>query len=194
MARSDKPRDSWKETWDAREGALKSVLGETDGNVLHAMRPFVLGGQADVLIFPKHLPGGRVAATCELLGEESQIRNSLGTYELMIAHRDQSDWGANIISRLARYTCDALLEPGHTMDIGSAAPKGSTITAFLYCDYARFTYRDQKAGLLLCLGITADELKHCMRGETATVLAALKAAGIYPYTDLFRRSVMLGTT
>ncbi len=87
--------------WDAREAALKSVLGETEGKVFHSYIPFHLGGQADVICFSTHIVG-RVAATCELLGEEGQVRNELGTYELIIAHRDDSNWGPNIISRLAR--------------------------------------------------------------------------------------------
>ena len=189
MAATGEQPDDWKQTWDAREAVLVSVLGETDGMVLHAMIPFHLGGQADVICFRKHIPG-RVAATCELLGEASQIKNELGAYELMIAHRDDNDWGPNIIARLARYTCDARLEPGHTMDIATAVPKGSTIAGFLFCAYARFTYRGQDAGLLLCLGITADELEQCKAGRRDEVLSALKAAGVYPYTDLSRRSVL----
>jgi len=169
--------------------ALKSVLGDPDGLVLHAVIPWQLGGQADVLCFRKHLPG-RVAVTCELLGEEGQIESDLGTYELMIAHRDDDDWGPNVIARLARYTCDARLDPGDTMEIGPAAPKGSTIAGFLFCEYARFTFRGQDAGLLLCLGITADELDRCRNGGRDEVLTALKAAGVYPYTDLSRPTVL----
>lgn len=189
MSSSDSDRDEWKGLWDAREAALTAVLGETDGMVLHAMIPFMLGGQADVVCFRKHITG-RVAVTCELLGEPSQKRNDLGTYELMIAHRDDNDWGPDVISRLARYTCDAVIEPGDTMDIGSAVPKGSTITAFLFLEYARFKFAGEDAGLLLCLGITADELKACRAGKRDEVLAALKQAGFYPYTDLSRPSVV----
>ena len=189
MAASEEQPNEWKQTWDARLAALTSVLGPTDGAVLHAMIPFHLGGQADVVCFRKHIPG-RAAATCELLGEESQIRNDLGTYELMIAHRDDADWGPNVIARLGRYTCEARLEPGDTMQIGPAAPKGSAIAGFLFLEYARFVYREQRAGLLLCLGITADELDQCKAGRRAHVVEALNAASIYPYTDLQRRSVL----
>src|SRR5262245_12550826 len=114
MAAANEEHNNWAQTWNAREAALTAVLGETDGMVLHAVIPFELGGQADVVCCRTHIPG-RVAATCELLGEEGQIRSDLGTYELMIAHRDDNDWGPNIISRLARYTCEAQLDPGHTM-------------------------------------------------------------------------------
>src|SRR5438128_21044 len=118
--------DEWKRTWDARKAALESVLGPAEGTVLHAVIPFHLGGEADVLSFRK-LIGGRVAATCELLGEPSQKRNLQGTFELAIAQRDGNNWGPNIISKLARYTCDAVLQPGQTMEIGSAVPAKSTI-------------------------------------------------------------------
>jgi hypothetical protein len=182
-------QNEWKQIWDAREAALKSVLGETDGRVLHAMIPFHLGGQADVICFRKHIPG-RVAATCELLGDEGQVRTDLGTFELMIAHRDDNDWGPNVISRLARYTSDASLSPGDTMEIAGVPPKGSTITGFLFLEYARFTYRDRDAGLLLCLGVTEDELQLCKAGGRDKVIAALKAAQVYPYTDLSRPSAL----
>ena len=168
---------------------MKSVLGETDGRVLHAPIPFHLSGQADVLLFPKHIPG-RVTATCELLGFEEQIKNQLGTYELIIAHRDDTEWGPTIISRLARYTCEACLDPGDNMDIAPAVPTGSPIAGFLFLEYARFQYRNQNAGLLLCIGITSDELQHCKNGAREEIVAALKERGVYPYTDLFRRSVL----
>jgi len=82
------------------------------------------------------------------------------------------------------------LNPGDTMDIGSAVPKKSTVAGLLFCDYARFKIQGKDAGLLLCLGITADELDACHSGKKPKVLAALKKAGVYPYTDLFRQSVV----
>ncbi len=62
--------------------------------------------------------------------------------------------------------------------------------AFLFFDYARFEVRGQQAGLLLCLGITGDELKACRGGRRAEVEAALKSAGVYLFTDLFRKSAL----
>jgi len=181
--------DGWKKTWDARQAALESVLGPAEPVVLHAIVPFNLGGQADVLLFRNHIEG-RVAATCELLGEPSQKPNLLGTYELAVAHRDDNDWGPQIISRLAKYTCESVLEPGHTMDIGPAVPRNSTITGFFFDDYKRMKYDGRDAGLLLCIGLTADELTACRQGKRQMVYDALVSQGIFPYTDLFRSSVL----
>ena len=186
-------KDDWKVWWDARMAAIEKVLGPSEDLVGHGMIPFEfgaeMGGAADVIYFKKHVPGV-VAVTCELIGLDAQVKNKLGNYELMICQRKNVDWGAEIISQLAHYTLEAKLNPSETMDIGPAAPKGSTITAFLFFDYARFTVRRRKAGLLLCLGITADELAYCRAGRRPQVEKALKKAGVYPFTDLKRKSVV----
>jgi suppressor of fused protein SUFU len=189
----DEPVDEWQEWWDARVAAIKTVLGPSDGKVGHAMIPFHLGpeagGAADVIYFREHVPGV-VAVTSDLIGCDEQVLNSQGNYELMICHRDESRWGANLISRLANYTRETALNPGETMEIGPATPKGSTIAALLFFDYARFPVRNRPAGLLLCVGITDDEWKACQKGRGDEVEANLKTAGVFPYTDLFRKSVL----
>ena len=74
------------------------------------------------------------------------------------------------------------------MDIGPATPKGSTIAALLFFDYARFEVMGRQAGLLLCVGITKNELDACRRGRHSEVERALMDAGVYPFTDLYRES------
>jgi hypothetical protein len=190
---TDKPDDDWKAWWDARVAAIEAVLGKSEDTVGHAVIPFQfgpeMGGAADVVFFRHHLPG-RVAVTSELIGCEEQIQNILGAYELMICHRDDEEWGPGLISQLAHYTLQAKLNPGETMGLGPAAPPGSTITALLFLEYARFTVRGKSAGLLLCLGITADELKVCRKGRYKEVVEALKKADVFPYTDLHRPSAV----
>ena len=179
--------------WDARISALENVLGKCDDTVGHGLIPFhfgpEMGGAADIVYFRNHIDG-LVSVTSELIGCDDQLSNDQGSYELMICSRDSADeWGANIIGQLAHYTLEAALEPGQTMDIGPAVPEGSTIAAFLFCDYGRFTVRDRNAGLILCMGITTDELAQCRAGNRPQVEKALKDAGIYPFTDLNRNSV-----
>jgi hypothetical protein len=190
---SDNDDNEWEQWWDARVAAIEKVLGKSDDVVGHAMIPFhfgpQMGGAADVIYFRHHIPG-RVSVTSELIGYDEQVQNELGNYELMICHRDDEEWGPGIISRLASYTLEAELNPGDTMDIGPAVPEDSQITAFLFFEYAKFTVRDRPAGLLLCVGITAEELEACRDGRRLEVEEALKKAGVYPYTDLDRDSVL----
>lgn len=183
----------WEVWWDARTAALEEVLGKSDDLVGHSLVPFEFGveagGAADVLYFRNHL-AGVVTVTAQLIGDDDQIRNDQGGYELMICERDDDHWGATFISRLAQYTLEARLNPGETMDVGPALPEGSTLSAMLFLDYARFDVLGRSCGLLLCLGITADELAACRRGRAAEVEAALKAASVYPFTDHDRKSVV----
>ena len=77
------------------------------------------------------------------------------------------------------------------MSIGSQSPKESSIEALLFLEFGRFEIQGRKAGLLLCVGITADELVACRAGRRGEVEEMLHQQGVYPYTDLFRKSVVL---
>jgi hypothetical protein len=175
---------------------MEAVLGKSDDTVLHAVIPFQfgydLGGRADVVCFRESVDGA-VYATCELIGLDDQLPTSLGNYELVVCHRGAETWGAGVINSLAYYTLEARVEPGQTMDLGPARPVGSTISAFLFMDFGRFEVRGRKAGLLLCIGITPDELAECRRGRREFVEAELKKSGVYPFTDLQRRSTLSGS-
>ncbi|QDV23858.1 suppressor of fused domain protein [Aureliella helgolandensis] len=185
--------DDWTLWWDARLAAMESLLGKAHDTVGHGTIPFSigaeLGGTADIVYFHNHVDG-IVSATAELIGNADQVPNSLGNYELVICSRNDDDWGTDLIGQLAHYTLEAALEPHQTMDIGPATPDGSTIAAFLFCDYGKFTVRDQDAGLILCIGITAPELEACRNGSRERVESLLKSNDVFPFTDLYRESVV----
>ncbi len=182
--------DKW---WDVRMAALQSILGPSEDMVFHAVQPLFLGGFADVVEFRKCV-NGSAYVTSDLIGENGQQPNVLGNYELMICTREKSDWAANVISRLAKYTLEAVLEPGQTMDIGTAVPAGSTVSAFMFSEpevkQNKLNVNGVECGLLLCIGILPDELAACMSGRTEEVLSLLKQRAIFPFTDLKRASVL----
>jgi hypothetical protein len=184
--------DSWECLWNARVSAIESVLGKTDGMVGHATIPFDagfdLGGAADILYF-RNFVSGVVSVTSELIGCEDQILSTLGNYELAICHRNDDPWGTGLISKLAYYTFDVALNPGETMDIRSAVPASSSISALLFLELARFEVLGKNAGILLCIGITDAELSMCRSGQYIQVENLMRENGIYPYTDLYRESL-----
>jgi hypothetical protein len=128
--------------------------------------------------------------TGTLIGCEKQKQNSMGNYELMICHRNEFDWGHDIIGRLAFYTLDAVIKLGDTMDIGSATPDEATVQALLFDNYATFEVLGQPAGLMLCIGITEGELAHSRSEGSASLIQSLKAGNVYPFTDLYRASIV----
>jgi hypothetical protein len=76
------------------------------------------------------------------------------------------------------------------MDIGEATPAESPIKAFIFDTYGTFQMYGATYELRLCLGITRDELEYKFHHGPDLLLAKLKGGGVYPYTDLERRSVL----
>jgi hypothetical protein len=185
MKETDDP-DDLQAVWDTRAEALCAAFGTGYANVWHYPHPFVLGGNAEVMQFDDHLPG-TVFVTVDLTGKPG---HTYADYELMICHRDKSTWGADVISRLAPYVLKTYIARGETMDIGEATPADSPIKAFIFDTYGTFQMYGATYDLRLCLGITADELQYRFKHGPDPLLAKLKASGVYPYTDLGRRSVL----
>ena len=188
-----KPIPDWQLWWHARSEVLAKQFGPPDELIGHAVIPFdlgfELGGAADILYFRRHIRG-TVGITASLIGRNDQVANSLGNYELAICHKANEEEGLDLISKLAYYTRDAVIEPGETMDLGTAVPEGSTVCALLFAEFARFEIRGRRAGVLLCIGITRDELIACRAGYRERVEYMLKAMDVWPYTEFFRQSTV----
>jgi suppressor of fused protein SUFU len=185
-------KSEWERIWDARIAALTPLLGKPADSVYHAATPMYLGGYADVLPFPDYAPG-MTYVTADLTGEDvGQIPSSLGNYELMVCAREELPRAADMISLLARYTCEARLEPGETMDLPDFFP-GSVIRALLFAHPGtkpvQFRFLGQSYGLLLCIGITAEELAFKHANGSVALLELLTGQDIFPYTILQRESV-----
>ena len=194
MPESERPEtEDWKEIWDARLAALKRVLGRPTDKVYHATLPMYLGGFADVLPFPDFV-SGMTYVTADLTGENvGQLPSSLGNYELMVCVREELPKAADMISRLARYTTEASLEPGSTMDLPDFF-RGSVIKALFFThprEYpVQFEFLGQQYGLLLCIGITSEELAFKHANGSGKLLSSLWHSGVFPYTVLQRKSVV----
>jgi hypothetical protein len=184
--------DEHQRIWDERVEGLHNLLGPSEDMHLHAVVPLFLGGSADVLEFRNHIDG-HCYVTSDLTGDDSQLKNSLGNYELMICTREKVDWAPNLISKLALYTFEAVLEPGETMDIGPALPDGSRASALLFVkpelSNNQFYVDGSQCGLLLCLTIMPDELELKMKSGSEPLVRALKEKGVFPFSDLNRESV-----
>lgn len=182
---------TWEELWDTRIAAMNARFGPVDDLVLHATIPFEvgldLGGGPDLVTFSS-FTDGRLYVTAELIGNSDQIPNAEGAYELALVHKGDEDWGVDIISRLAYYTLEQSIDDGHTMDIGSATPEGSTIQALLFRRIARFEVLGKSANVLCCIGITESELAFAQCEGSAALVERL--GNDFLLTDLGRRSVV----
>ena len=184
--------DNWQRWWDARVAALESLLGKCDGTVYHSPPPLHLDGYADVLRFRRFL-AGVTYVTCDLIGNPRHVPNDAGSYELMMCTREDNKWAPAVLSRLAKYTYDAAVHVGDTMDLAHAVPRRSTLAALLFARppiaAPQFEVLGKPASLVLCVGITADEFATCKSHSSPDVLRALEERGVFPYTELRRESV-----
>lgn len=192
LLRSTRDADEQQRWWDARVSAMEGVLGKCDGTVFFAPSPRHRSGFADVLRFRDYV-SGVTYVTCDLIGNPGQIPNKWGHYELMMCLPQENDWAANLLSRLAAYTHEATLQPGDTMDISSERPLNTTVAALLFTrpdpPADAFSVRGTPAGLILCIGITADEFAACKNYGSGVMLRMLKEKGVFPYTEMLRESV-----
>ena len=187
------------DVWKQRLPALEAVLGPAEKSIKTAMPPIYLGGGADILTFRDYVDGVTYVTsglTGEVDGVEQVPSTRIGNYELMICLPKEADWAANLISLLARYTMDAELNPGETMDLPNGQIHeldGSKITTMLFAEpdlkSKTFEFGGHRFGLLLCMGITSTEFKAMERNGSAILIQALKRAGMFPFFDVDRASL-----
>jgi hypothetical protein len=190
-----KPKHDWQAVWDSRIASLEKRFGPSARLVGHAVIPLELGaklgGSADVVYFRKSKLGGTVTSTADCVLTSTQKRTSLGQYELVICERGRgSKWGEALVSNLATYTLKTPIRPMDTMDLQGASGSASVIAGLLFVDYGRITVLGRRAGLLLCIGITKNELAACLDGKKRSVLARLKRQKVFPFTIHRRKSVI----
>ena len=193
MPKQKTPKDEWEHIWDARLRGLSQVLGRAENKVFHAFVPFEFGGFADVLTFPEFVRG-KTYVTADCTGPcTGQLRSRLGNYELMICVKKPMPVAADFISKLAPYTLQAKLQPGDTMEFPKRQ-RGSTLKGLLFTypgdKHVWFEFLGKRYGLLLCIGITKDELALARSKGTDVVVSALKERDVFPYTIFDRESVL----
>lgn len=193
---SDERPDSYMQSFKAVKAELCSRFGPDDGRVFTSPIPLYVDpqrGLAGSLTFPEHVPG-YTYCTCGLSLHPDQQPGRNGHYELMMCAREEAPHIPEFIGALARYTFQAVLKPGDTMDIGSAQPAGSTVRGLLCAepDIVRptFTVFGRTCTMLLLLGITEAEMEGCLGSGSEMVLSLLKQRGEFPYTTLSRESVV----
>jgi len=151
--------------------------------------PIYLGGEADVLQFKNHIDG-IAYVTAGLIGCGGQPPSNIGEYELAMCVRNDDHQTLVLLSKLSHYTLEHVIQPGDTMDVAPAMPDGSQISSLLFTTYREFEFQDNEAGILLGIGITQAEFKHCQEHGPEALIQVLNDKNIFPYTEYDRTSVL----
>ena len=196
---------------------LESVLGKVHNMVGHAVHPFAFGGMVDMYYFPNHIKGTGFA-TMELINPDGNgpLPNEYGTYELVaFTKHDYGDDAEDqtpfqrierrmcwIFSSLGMYSREAVLRPNEACILHPDHEEDICLAFDLYQpDNREFQIGDRKHHLLLCVEVFKSELEYVHEQKNGSKVYAynngaeelfnkLKQAGVYPYSDLDRESVV----
>ena len=174
-------RAEWLHARHERRAVLEKLFGAAEDLGPRPSVPFELGGDAELLLFPQHIVGARLYVTADLTTTQP--------YELALCVRGDETWPPSAIRRLAAYCAKQRMHPGDTVRLKSAVPQPSAITGFVFDDYGTFALQQRRCGVLMAVGITADELRMSAALGTTALLEELRGAGVFPFTDLERETI-----
>jgi len=96
-----------------------------------------------------------------------------------------------VASAIGELSFDAALGPGHTVDLGPRAEPEEALQGVVLERFSTTTFQKRPYGILQAIGITREELEWAYQRSGEELLERLKAAGVYPYSDVRRGSVPL---
>ncbi len=192
--------------WYERKSQMMAAeLGEEHDVVMHALIPFAVGGTLDLYYFPNGIEGTAIATKelSELPGEGSSS-DVFENYELVMFTRhplslDEARDGDTpfgrahrninaILNCIALYSGQAALNPHETCEFPEEMDTvgGRCLVLDAYGSRAHAP----EFGLLVLIEVFRSEMEFARRGGGEKLIAMLKEAGYYPYSDLDRPAVM----
>ncbi|HRX79185.1 MAG TPA: suppressor of fused domain protein [Pirellulaceae bacterium] len=191
--------------YEDKSAIMAQLLGQEHDMVMHAIIPYAFGGALDLYYFPHGIPGTAIATKelCEIPGEGSS-NDVFDTYELVMFTRqelsldDAHDEGTNfgrehrvisaIMNCIARYSEQATLNPNETCEF----PLEMEIVGgkCLIFDAYGPPVRHAAFGLLAIIEVHRSEMDYARKRGGKKLIAKLKKAGHYPYSDMERPAVV----
>lgn len=192
------------EWYDKKTAMMVDILGEEHGMVMHAIIPYAIGGGLDLYYFPNGVSGTAIATKelCEMPGEGSS-NDVFETYELVMFTRhvlsldDANDKSTPfgrahntinaIFNCIAPYSEQAKLNPNETCEF----PEDMETVGGKCLIFDAYHFDGDRAdfGLLAIIEIHRSEMDYAREHGGKKLLAKLKKAGYYPYSDMERPAV-----
>ncbi|MEO1529087.1 MAG: hypothetical protein AAFX06_27015 [Planctomycetota bacterium] len=190
--------------YDDKTSVMVDVLGREHEMVMHAIIPYAVGGGLDLYYFPNGIAGTAIATKelCETPGQGSS-NDVFDTYELVMFTRhplsldDANDestpfGGAHatinaILNCIAPYSVQATLNPSDTCEFPEDMESiGGKCLIF---DAYGFDGNHADFGMLAIIEIHRSEMDYARKRGGKKLIAKLKKAGCYPYSDIERPAV-----
>lgn len=195
-----------QEWYDRKSALMEAMLGPEHDMVMHAIIPYAIGGGLDLYYYPNGRPGTAIATKelSEVPGEGSS-NDVFQNYELVMFTRHAVDLDAKedeegfgraqhsinaILNAIAPYSAQATLNPNETCEFPADFPDVGG-ACLIFDGFACHTDDVvDRFGLLLLLEVFRSEMEYARSHGGGALLAKLKEAGHYPYSDMDRRPVV----
>jgi hypothetical protein len=184
---------------------ISSLFGESHEGVYHAIIDYWMGGPVDMYMYPNHIPGMAfvtfdIASYCS----KECKPNQLGYFEVAMFTRLKHDDNEKsqfmkqmlrfrvIMTKTARYSTDAVLSPGNTMEIPLDEENKNIACVVIdyYPENNATIIENERLHLLTLIEIHRSEMEYAMANGSEFLFTRLKEAGYYPYSDLDRQPVV----
>lgn len=204
---AEDPNAKLAEQWNEEKSKLmEAILGPEHDMVMHAIIPYAVGGALDLYYYPHGVPGTAIATKelSELPGHGSSNR-AFACYELAMftrhalnlddARNESTPFGQahstinRVLNRVAPYSASATLNPNETCEF-PAEMKHVGGKCLIFDAYGS-PDDDQRRpfGILAVIEVHPSEMEFARSEGGSELLARLKEAGHYPYSDLDREPV-----
>lgn len=192
--------------YDQKSEIMAAMLGPEHSMVMHATIPYGVGGFLDLYYYPNGLPGTAIA-TKELSEVPGQGSSNLAfsCYELAMftrhpinldeARDESTPFGKahatinRVLNHIARYSATTHLNPKETCafpaEMKHVGGKCLIFDAYGPEDDGQF----RTFGILAIIEIHPSEMDFARSEGGDELIARLKSAGHYPYSDLDREPV-----
>jgi hypothetical protein len=205
-ATGDQTAEMASQWYEQKSALMEGILGPEHDMVMHAIIPYAVGGGLDLYYFPGAIPGTGIATKelSEIPGEGSRNR-IFDCYELAMFTRHSLDMDAaksddhpfgiahrhinTILNFIARYSAQANLNPRETCEFPPDMDRvgGKCLIFDAYGDLAQTAHGS--FGILAIIEIFPSEMRYAREHGGEALLALMKEAGHYPYSDLDRSPV-----
>jgi hypothetical protein len=170
---------------------VEEHAGKVDPKTLVAIVGFPARGPPNLSRAGRRRRGFTTYVTCELACYSEQVPSDDGggPYEVMLSANDQG-WALGV-SAVGSLSFEAALGPGHTVDLGPHAEPEDRLKGVVLERFSTTPFGRKKFGILRAIGITRLEMEWARRHSGPELVEKLKAARVYPDSDVRRRSVTL---
>ncbi|MBI1832674.1 MAG: suppressor of fused domain protein [Planctomycetes bacterium] len=198
--------DLAKQWYDRKSALMEKSLGKMHDIVMHAIIPYAIGGGLDLYYYPNGIPGSGIA-TMELseLPNQGSSNRVYDSYELVMftklplamddAKNPKTPFGKvhavinSILNLVAPYSAQAELNPNETCEFPEDFERVGG-KCLIFDGYGCHSDEiAQNFGLLVLIEVFRSEMEWARKNGGAKLIAKLKKAGHYPYSDLDREPV-----